>query len=51
MIDRTATADRKRGTLLSLSIADALGVAAEFKRRGTFPQATDNRGGGPHPSI
>jgi ADP-ribosylglycohydrolase len=47
MIDRTATADRQRGTLIGLSIGDALGAAVEFEPPGTFSEVTGYRGGGP----
>ncbi|MGD0899474.1 MAG: ADP-ribosylglycohydrolase family protein [Thermoguttaceae bacterium] len=43
-----SSADRQRGTLLGLAVADALGAAVEFKRPGTFLQVTGYRAGGPH---
>lgn len=44
MIDR----NRQRGMLLGLAVGDALGAAVEFKPRGTFPEVTGFRAGGPH---
>jgi ADP-ribosyl-[dinitrogen reductase] hydrolase len=41
-----STIERFRGCLLGLAVGDALGTAAEFKRRGTFPPVTDMIGGG-----
>jgi len=43
-----AKADRQRGTLLGLAIADALGAAVEFQLPGTFEPVTTYRAGGPH---
>ena len=40
--------DRQRGTLLGLSVGDALGAAVEFESPGTFPAVAGYRGGGPH---
>jgi ADP-ribosylglycohydrolase len=40
--------DRQRGTLIGLTIGDALGAAVEFKSPGSFPPVTGYRGGGPH---
>jgi ADP-ribosylglycohydrolase len=40
--------DRKRGTLLGLSVGDALGAAVEFEAPGRFAPVTEYRGGGPH---
>jgi ADP-ribosylglycohydrolase len=42
------TADRQRGTLLGLAVADALGAAVEFQLPGTFEPVTGYRAGGPH---
>jgi ADP-ribosyl-[dinitrogen reductase] hydrolase len=42
-----ARADRFRGCLLGLAVADAVGTTVEFKGRGTFPPVTDMTGGGP----
>jgi ADP-ribosyl-[dinitrogen reductase] hydrolase len=39
--------DRFRGCLLGLAVGDAVGMAVEFKERGTFPKLTDMTGGGP----
>ncbi len=39
--------DRFRGCLLGLAAGDAVGVPAEFKRRGSFEQVTSMAGGGP----
>ncbi len=40
--------DRQRGTLIGLSIGDALGAAVEFEMPGSFPKVTGFRGGGPN---
>jgi ADP-ribosylglycohydrolase len=40
--------DRQRGTLLGLTIGDALGAAVEFKPPGSFSDVIGYRGGGPH---
>jgi ADP-ribosylglycohydrolase len=39
--------DRFLGCLLGLAAGDAVGAAAEFKPRGTFPPVDDMAGGGP----
>jgi ADP-ribosyl-[dinitrogen reductase] hydrolase len=39
--------DRFRGCLLGLAVGDAVGMAVEFKKSGTFPKLTDMTGGGP----
>ena len=38
---------RFRGALLGLACGDAVGTAAEFRPRGSFPPVTDMTGGGP----
>ncbi|MDT8446118.1 MAG: ADP-ribosylglycohydrolase family protein [bacterium] len=38
--------DRFRGSMVGLAVGDALGVAAEFKKRGEFEPIEDIRGGG-----
>jgi ADP-ribosylglycohydrolase len=40
--------NRQRGSLVGLAVGDALGAAVEFEPRGTFPEVTDFRAGGPH---
>ncbi|MBI2806247.1 MAG: ADP-ribosylglycohydrolase family protein [Planctomycetes bacterium] len=40
--------DRRRGTLIGLSVGDALGAAIEFKSPGSFSPVTGYRSGGPH---
>lgn len=40
--------DLRRGGLIGLAVGDALGVAVEFSRPGTFTPVTGYRGGGPH---
>jgi ADP-ribosyl-[dinitrogen reductase] hydrolase len=40
--------DRRRGTLIGLSIGDALGAAVEFMSPGSFTPVTGYRSGGPH---
>ncbi len=39
--------NRYRGSLVGLSVGDALGTTVEFKRPGTFDLVTDIAGGGP----
>ena len=39
--------DRFRGGLLGLAFGDAVGMAGEFQRRGSFSPLTDRVGGGP----
>ena len=43
----SAERSRVRGSLLGLAVGDALGVAVEFKKPGTFDQVTTFLGGGP----
>jgi ADP-ribosylglycohydrolase len=38
---------RFRGSLLGLAVGDALGAPVEFEARGSFPEITGYRGGGP----
>lgn len=48
-LNATVTApnlDKFRGTLLGLSVGDALGAPVEFKKRSTFPKVTDMQSGG-----
>ena len=40
--------DRQHGTLVGLTVGDAIGAAIEFETPGTFPEVTGYRGGGPH---
>jgi ADP-ribosylglycohydrolase len=40
--------DRRRGTLIGLTVGDALGAAVEFKSPGSFKPVTHYRNGGPH---
>jgi ADP-ribosyl-[dinitrogen reductase] hydrolase len=40
--------DKAAGAFFGLIIGDALGAAVEFKKRDTFKEVTDLRGGGPH---
>ena len=40
--------DRLRGTLIGLTVGDALGAAVEFQPPGTFEPVTGYRAGGPH---
>ena len=40
--------DRRRGTLIGLSVGDALGAAVEFMSPGNFIPVTGYRSGGPH---
>ena len=42
------SADCQRGTILGVSIGDALAAAVEFQPPGTFPEVTGFRGGGLH---
>eukprot|EP01099_Mayorella_cantabrigiensis_P008297 TRINITY_DN771_c0_g1_i1.p1 TRINITY_DN771_c0_g1~~TRINITY_DN771_c0_g1_i1.p1 ORF type:complete len:327 (-),score=68.05 TRINITY_DN771_c0_g1_i1:45-998(-) len=39
--------DRFVGSLVGLAVGDAVGTTVEFEERGTFPEVTDMRGGGP----
>jgi ADP-ribosyl-[dinitrogen reductase] hydrolase len=39
--------DRMMGSVLGLAIGDAMGQSVEFKQRGSFPEVTGYRGGGP----
>ena len=45
--DSLVSGDRFRGCLLGLAIGDAVGIAVEFRGRGTFEPLTDMIGGGP----
>ena len=39
--------DKMMGSVLGLAIGDAMGQSVEFKQRGSFPEVTGYRGGGP----
>lgn len=46
-LDAAQALDRARGCLLGLAVGDAIGAAAEFLPRDTFPALADLSGGGP----
>ena len=45
-MNRINTRSRLRGCLLGLAVGDAIGAAAEFRPRGSFPPLTNLVGGG-----
>lgn len=48
MLKKAIDPDKQTGSMLGLAIGDALGAAVEFQVKGSFPEVTGYRGGGPH---